>query len=127
MPWTVGRGYRTIGLSSYRDLFIEQALRLLDTDLEIETDLPEQVEVVVAHTKAGYLVHLRNLSGAGVQKFGAPLPIGSARLTVRVPGGPPARARALVADQDLPVEAVSATQVSVALPALGLFEAVVFQ
>jgi Hypothetical glycosyl hydrolase 6/Beta-galactosidase trimerisation domain len=126
MPWTVGRGYRSIGLSAYRDLFIEQALRLLDKDLDVETDLPEQVEVIVGQTEAGYLVHLRNVSGAGVQKFGPPLPIEPARLTVRAPGQRPARARALVAGQDLPVEHTSERQVSVQLPSIGLFEAVVF-
>ena len=126
MPWTVGRGYRTLGISAYRDLFVEQALRLLGEDLDVETDLPEQVEVIVGRSAAGYLVHLRNLSGAGVQKFGTPLPIAPARLSVRLSQEQPVRARALVAGRDLAVELAS-DRASVELPALQLFEAIVFQ
>jgi hypothetical protein len=52
-----------VGLSAAHDLFVDQALGLLGSDLEVETDLPEQVEVIVGRSALGQIVHLRNLSG----------------------------------------------------------------
>jgi hypothetical protein len=127
IPWTVGRAYRQIGLSAYRDIFVEQALRLLGADLEVETDLPEQVEVIVARSAAGYVVHLRNLSGAAGQRFGKPMTIPPSRLTVRLPEGAPTRARALVAGHQLDLTSSGVGGVNVSLPAFELFEAVVLR
>lgn len=124
MPWTVGRGYREVGLSAARDLFVDQALRLLGPDLEVETDLPEQVEVIVGRSELGQVVHLRNLSGATVQKFLAPLPVSGRHLTIRN-AEPGSQVRSLVSGQTLTADPAPAGGITVALPELGLFEVLV--
>lgn len=126
-PWTVGLAYREVGLSALRELAVDQAIRLLGADLEVVTDLPEQVEVVVACSVAGLLVHLRNLSGAGVQRFSAPLPIGPSRLTIRRPDLGLRTCRALVSGQQLPLEHHDDGSSTIDIPAFGLFEALVLR
>ncbi|MFB9375476.1 hypothetical protein ACFFKU_05290 [Kineococcus gynurae] len=72
---TLGRAYRGAGLSVLRDVVVAEAVRLLGDDLDVRTDLPPAVEVVLGRSAAGSVVHLRNLSGATRQSFGVPLPI----------------------------------------------------
>lgn len=125
MPWTIGRAYRTLGLSAYRDTFIDEVVGLLGADLHIETDLPEQVEIVVATSEAGWVIHLRNLSGASPQRFGAPLSIAPSRLTFRVANRAPRRAHGLVAGADLVCTTNDDGSLTIDLPCLNLFEVVV--
>ncbi|MGW7685517.1 alpha-amylase family protein [Kribbella sp. NPDC054772] len=110
-PWTIGQAYREVGLTVHRDLFVEQV------GGAIETDLPEQVEVVVGRSAAGYVVHLLNRSGDTDQRFAPPVPIGPGRL--RVPDGVQ-EVEALNAGERLPVE-----DGWVQVPELGLFEVLV--
>ena len=123
LPWTVGRAYREVGLGALGDLVGEAARDLLGDRLDIETDLPAQVEVIVGRSAAGYVIHLRNLTGLRHQSFGDPvtLPAGH-RLTVRGTGAQ--RARALVATADLSAQQAG-DGLTVVLPEIGLFEALV--
>jgi hypothetical protein len=113
-----------VGLSAARDLFVDQALGLLGSDLEVETDLPEQVEVIVGRSALGQIVHLRNLSGAGVQKFLAPLPVSGRHLTIRN-AEPGSQVRSLVSGRMLTADPGPDGGITVALPELGLFEVLV--
>lgn len=128
LPWTVGRGYRTVGLSAHRDLFVDALLQL---DASVETrsgvgggaSLPEQVEVVHGRSRAGRVIHLLNRSGDADQRFRAPLPIASATLAVHENA---IRVWAVCAGHDLPIER-DGDQPYVLLPELGLFEVLVVE
>jgi hypothetical protein len=100
LPWTVGRAYREVGLSAHRDLFVEEALRVGAP--QVETELPEQVEIVLGRSAAGQVVHLLNRSGDADQRFVQPLPIRPSRL--RIPGGGAGQVEALCAGRTLPAE-----------------------
>ena len=72
LPWTPGRAYRETGLGGLGDVIAQAATDLLGERLEIETDLPAQVEVVVGRSEAGLVIHLRNLTGLRGQSFRVP-------------------------------------------------------
>ncbi|TDW84512.1 putative glycosyl hydrolase-like family 6 (GHL6) protein [Kribbella pratensis] len=110
-PWTIGQAYREVGLSVHRDLFVDQV------GGAVETDLPEQVEIVVGRSAAGFVVHLLNRSGDTDQRFAPPVRIGPA--WSRVPAGV-REVRALVAQEDLPV-----SDGWVQVPEIGLFDVLV--
>ncbi|NBE98024.1 hypothetical protein FE391_19310 [Nonomuraea sp. KC401] len=117
MPWTVGRGYRETGLSAHRDLFADRALAAAE-GLAVETDLPEQVEIVPARSAAGHVIHLLNRSGDADRRFRRPVPIGPSWLTL--PWPEERRVRALRAGRDLKI-----SEGRVRLPELGLYEVLV--
>lgn len=126
LPWNPGRVYRTLGLSAVRDIVVDRALALLDHDVQIETDLPEQVEVILSASYAGTVIHLRNVSGCATAKFAQPLTIPRSRLAVRgvrTPG----RVRALVAERELAFESGPDGALNIELPEIGLFEAIVIE
>jgi hypothetical protein len=124
LPWTPGRAHREVGLSGLARVVADAAVELLGDDLEITTDLPAQVEVVVGRSEAGYVVHLRNLTGLRHQSFGDPIPIAAGhRIAVRGVAAPSV-IRALVADDELTTEEVDGG-VAVVLPVIGLFEVLV--
>ncbi len=128
MPWTVGRGYREVGLSAHRDLFVDA---LLEAAPEVgipgsgldEDSLPEAIEVVLGRSAAGQVIHLINRSGDADQRFRRPVTIRGAVLGV----DPAAtRVRALRAGRDLPIERQNG-QATVLLPDLDLFEVLVVE
>jgi hypothetical protein len=123
LPWTVGRAYREVGLTAHRDLFVDAVLDAAPVPVSVVTDLPEQVEVVLGRSRAGLVVHLVNLSGAGPQRFGPPITVGGARLAIPW-ADPPAPVRAIRAGLDLAVTERDG-RVGVDLPPLGLFEVLV--
>ncbi len=122
IPWTIGRGYRDLGLTVERDLILSIVGDLLGDDEPVSADLPEQVEVTVHKNGARTIVHLVNMSGAHPTGFGKPLPVRSGTLRVRGPNA--STARALVSDTVCAVTADTGG-ISVALPELGLFEVIV--
>ncbi|MGW1344361.1 alpha-amylase family protein [Kribbella sp. NPDC002412] len=115
LPWTVGRSYREVGLSVHRDLFVDEVVRAGGP--RVQTDLPEQVEIVLGRSAAGFVVHLLNRSGDTDQRFAPPVRIGPAEL--RLPDGV-RDVRALRSAERLPV-----TDGRVRLPEIGLFEVLV--
>ncbi|SHJ68214.1 Beta-galactosidase trimerisation domain-containing protein [Nocardiopsis flavescens] len=86
LPWTPGRAYHEVGLSGHREVFVEAVLAAADGPVQVDTDLPEQVQVVLGTSAAGRVVHLLNHSGAVPQGFRAPVPVRDHRL--RVPWWP---------------------------------------
>jgi hypothetical protein len=123
MPWTVGRAYREVGLSAHRDLFVDAVLAAAPVPVAADTDLPDQVEVVLGRSRAGLVVHLVNLTGAGPQRFGPPVTVHGARLWIPWLD-PTVRVRALSASIDLAVTERDGRP-GVELPPLGLFEVLV--
>jgi hypothetical protein len=115
LPWTVGRAYREVGLSAHRALFVDEVVRAGGP--QVDTELPEQVEIVVGRSAAGSVIHLLNRSGDADQRFAKPLTIGAGSLAM------PAGVRevdALRAGRTLRVE-----NGQVLVPPIGLFEVLV--
>jgi hypothetical protein len=123
IPWTIGRGYRELGLTVERDLILAIVRDLLGDDEPVSVDLPEQVEVTVHKNGERTIVHLVNMSGARSTGFGKPLPIRNGTLRMRGASGSTA-ARALVSDTAC-IVAADADGITVALPELNLFEVIV--
>ncbi|OZM82099.1 alpha-amylase family protein [Pseudonocardia sp. MH-G8] len=123
LPWTPGRAYREVGLSAHRDLVVDAVVTAAPVPVAVETDLPDQVEVVLGRSRAGLVAHLVNLTGAGPQRFGPPVTVHGARMWVSW-ADPGARVRAVRAGVDLPVT-VRDGRPGVDLPPLELFEVLV--
>lgn len=122
LPWTPGRAYRETGLGGLGDVIAQATTDLLGDRLEVETDLPAQVEVTVGRSEAGLVVHLLNQTGLRHQSFGDPVTIPAGyRLTVRG-GGPEVRA---VVAGTAPDREVTADGITITLPEIGLFEVLV--
>jgi hypothetical protein len=128
LPWMVGRGYRTLGLSAHRDLFVDTLLQL-DPNVASRSGvgggkaLPEQMEIVRGRSDSGRVIHLLNRSGDADQRFRAPLPIAPATFAIDAGAS---RVRALRAGRELPIEH-DGDQPYVLLPEIGLFEVLVIE
>jgi hypothetical protein len=123
VPWTIGRGYRDLGLTVERDLILEIVDALLDGEEPVSADLPEQVEVTVHRNGADTIVHLVNMSGARPNGFGKPIPVRNGTLRIQgLHGG--TTARALVSDAACAVAAVD-DGIVITLPDIDRFEVVV--
>jgi Hypothetical glycosyl hydrolase 6 len=123
IPWTIGRGYRDLGLSVERDLILSIVDDLLEGAETVSADVPEQVEVTVHRNGHGTIVHLVNMSGARPNGFGKPLPIRDGVLRMRGVGSS-VSAQALVSDSPCEVEGDD-DGISIALPEIGRFEVIV--
>jgi hypothetical protein len=125
LPWTPGRAYREVGLGAIGGVLADAARELLGENLEVETDLPSQVEIIIGESAAGVILHLRNLSGLRNQSFGDPVAITAGhRLSLRHHSA--ARVRALVAGVELEVERAADSDwgITIALPRIDLFEVI---
>ncbi|MFG2074450.1 beta-galactosidase trimerization domain-containing protein [Nonomuraea maritima] len=123
LPWTVGRGYREVGLSAYRDQVVDLALRAAGPGIGVATGLPEQAEIVLGRSAAGHVIHLLNRSGDASQRFLRPLPIAESWLTLPWEGEGWS-VRALCAGRPLATESTP-DGTRVRLPGIGLFEVLV--
>ena len=123
LPWTIGRVYREVGLTAARDLLVQQVRQTLADDRQVDTDLPEQVEIILGSNQHGPVVHLLNRSGDRDQRFTAVTPIGPGILRVPV-SGPVRAVSALRAGSPLDVTTDHAGYVEITLPALHDFEVV---
>ncbi|OAL53055.1 hypothetical protein IQ07DRAFT_669782 [Pyrenochaeta sp. DS3sAY3a] len=119
IPFTIGRGYREIGLSAFRDLFTKILAEEGQAQEPISIDIAEQVEVTLHKNEGKTVLHFINMSGARKQNFGAHIPIvgGKVKVSASVKS-----AHALVSDQYLKIE-----DGKINLPILDLFEVVVLE
>ncbi|KAF1948533.1 hypothetical protein CC80DRAFT_556236 [Byssothecium circinans] len=119
IPFTIGRGYRELGLSVHRGLF-EKVLREEGAAKEkLSANIAEQVEVIINANGPKMIVHLINMSGARKQNFGSVVPIPAGSIKVE---GSNVTARALRSDRMLEVR-----DGRIILPGLDLFEVVVIE
>ncbi|TDE91733.1 hypothetical protein EXU48_15200 [Occultella glacieicola] len=118
LPWTVGRVYREQGLRAVRDEVADR-IRALGAR-PVGAGLPEQLQVIRGRSAAGTVVHLLNRSGDAVQRFLDPIPVAPVELTLPW-SGPLPRARALVADLELPVQPAEGG-IRITTPEVGRFE-----
>jgi hypothetical protein len=123
-PWTIGRSYHDLGLTTLRDVLVDLVSRLhADRPLPVSAELPEQVELTVQRGPAGTVVHLLNLSGARRSGFGPPVPVrgGSLRITGATAD---ATVRSLLHDAPCPTR-WDGTALVADLPEIELFDVVV--
>ena len=115
IPWSIGRTYHEFGITSVRDSFYRLVGGLLSTPVTAE--LPEQVELILAQTPEGWVIHLLNQTGARRKSFGPHVVIHGG--SVRIKGG--LDASALVAGGKLNTR-MEGEELVVELPELGLYE-----
>ncbi len=124
IPWTIGRAYHELGLTTSRDIVVDLVGTLLNGAEPVSADLAEQVEMTVQRRGDDLVVHLVNLSGARRKNYGPPLPIAGGTLSVRA--GSVGDVQALVAGVPCETSRQGDTTV-VRLPELGRFEVVVIK
>jgi hypothetical protein len=96
VPWTIGRSYHELGLSTLRDIVVGLVRELLGDDEPLQAKLAEHVELTLQRRGEDLVVHLINLSGARRKNYGPHVRTSGGRL--RLAGaGPSATAKALVA------------------------------
>lgn len=122
VPWTVGRSFHELGLTTIRDTFLGLVHELAGDDLGVTADLPEQAEITVQRRGDLLVVHVLNLSGARRKSFGPEIGLTDGRLSIPLPPGS-VSARSLVTGSDLPVERNDG-RVVVTLPKIGLFDVI---
>nr|WP_197687530.1 beta-galactosidase trimerization domain-containing protein [Mycobacterium sp. MS1601] len=122
VPWTVGRSFHELGLTTIRDTFLDLVHELAGDDLGVTAELPEQAEITVQRRDDLVVVHVLNLSGARRKSFGPEIGITGGRLSIPVSQGR-VTARSLVTGSELPVEHDGGRLV-VTLPKIGLFDVI---
>ncbi|KAJ9145502.1 hypothetical protein NKR23_g5271 [Pleurostoma richardsiae] len=118
IPFTVGRGYRELGLAVFRDFYATILRDEGDAKEQLSCSIAEQVEMTVNTNGSQTVVHLINMSGARKQNFGSHLPVSGG--TIRVLDSSNITARTLLRDKPLEVR-----HGEISLPELDLFEVVV--
>ncbi|WP_166163300.1 alpha-amylase family protein [Chelativorans oligotrophicus] len=101
IPWTVGRSYHELGLTTLRDIIVDVTLSLLGDDEPVQADLEEHVEMTLQRRGSDLVVHLINLSGARRKNYGPPIRTrgGTLRLAGAADG---TTARALISGSPCP-------------------------
>lgn len=122
VPWTIGRSFHELGLTSIRDVFLALVRELAGDDLGVTATLPEQAEITVQRRDDQIVVHVLNLSGARRKSFGPEIGITGGRLSVPLPESP-VSARSLATGTDLTVSWVDG-RLDVELPKIGLFDVI---
>ncbi|KAF2108078.1 glycosyl hydrolase 6-domain-containing protein [Lophiotrema nucula] len=119
IPFTIGRGYRELGLRVFRDLFTTVLMEEGKLEEQCLVDVAEQVEVTLNQNGKKTVLHMINMSGARKQNFGSHIPIAGG--SVRVPSSA-ISAHALVRDEKLEIK-----DGLVNLPTIDRFEVVVVE
>jgi len=125
IPWTVGRSYHELGLTTSRDIVVDVVTRLLGADEPVRANLAEQVELTLQRGGDRLVVHLINLSGARRKNYGPPLRIAGGTLRIRGARAG-ARARTLVAGKACATTR-DGDDLVIALPDLEALEIVVIE
>ncbi|STZ58237.1 family 10 glycosylhydrolase [Mycolicibacterium tokaiense] len=122
VPWTIGRSFHELGLTSIRDTFLELVHELAGDDLGVTAQLPEQAEITVQQRPDLMVVHVLNLSGARRKSFGPEIDISDGRLIIPMQPGA-VTVRSLVTESDLATE-WDGGRVVVRLPKIGLYDVI---
>jgi len=122
IPWTIGRSYHEIGLTTSRDIVFSLVTELLGNDSHLEAKLAEQVEITLQESPDLLVIHLINLSGARRKNFGPVIDLDGGALRLRGWSGA-TQARALVAGANCNTS-LDGGDLVVELPRLGRFEVI---
>jgi hypothetical protein len=124
VPWTIGRSYHDLGLTTIRDVVHGLVLRLHgDVPPAATAELPEQAEITVHSGPAGTVVHVLNLSGARRSSFGPEIPLRGG--TVRVATAARAATAVSLAGGTVCPGRWDDGLLTVELPDIGLFDVIV--
>ena len=124
-PWPIDLLFFHHSLPEHRALLV-RAVEEVAGRLQVRTEAPPQVEVVVGRARDGRtVVHLINHSGHQDRSYHDPLPVYEIDLALDLGESTTARARALVSGEDLAVERTADGRSRFVLPRLGDFEAIV--
>jgi len=125
-PWAVGGLYYRLGLTDYRSALTAAVDSVLTKGRLLRTNAPAQLEVTITRQRGQnrVLAHLINYTGYQGRAFYEPLELRNVVVDIRVPGGV-SRARAVRAGLELDLT-IDEDYVSVTVPAVGLFELIVF-
>lgn len=122
IPWTIGRSYHELALTTLRDIVVQLVRELLGSDEPLSAELSDQVELTLQRRGDALVVHLDNLSGAHRMNYGPFLPIAGGRLRL-ADASDGTKATALVAGAPCPMHRQGRDLV-IDLPELGRFEVV---
>ena len=124
VPGQFGLTYAERGFPDYRRLIYDAIDWMTRGQVPIRTSLPKTVEVTLARTAAGELVlHLVNCSADLSTPVERVVPVADETIQIQFTGSRPCRARALVANADLPCQ-VRDGLLHVELPMLGEYEVI---
>ena len=125
VPWTVGRSYHELGLTTLRDIVVDLTGALLGDDEPLRAELGEHVEMTLQRRDDDLVVHLINLSGARRKNYGPPIRTRGGKL--RLSGADPGTsATALVAGTPC-ATARDGDDLVITLPDLDRFEVVLIE
>ncbi|PSN59468.1 hypothetical protein BS50DRAFT_626746 [Corynespora cassiicola Philippines] len=118
IPFNIGRAYRELGLTTFRDFFKLILDKEPRTNEKLNVTISSQVEATIMSKGTSLIVvHLINMSGARYQNFGSHLPIPAGSIEVMEKN---VTAYALLSERELDV-----LNGSIILPGLDLFEVIV--
>ncbi|PSN67208.1 hypothetical protein BS50DRAFT_553126 [Corynespora cassiicola Philippines] len=119
IPFTIGRGYREVGLRAFRDLFAKVLQEEGEPKEVVSVNVAEQVEVTMNRNGNKLILHLINMSGAHRQNFGSHIPIAGGSIEV---SSSVISSHALVCDENLEINGRILN-----LPTIDRFEVVVLE
>lgn len=122
LPWRPGLVYRELGLSRVRDAWVEKVIGLAQAPVQIDSDLPEQVQLVPGRTQQADVLHVLNRSGDAPQRFTRPVDISPGRIRIPAEAEPEA-VRGRVCGEDLKWTWEEGL-LEIQTPQLGLFEVI---
>lgn len=123
VPFPVGRGYFSTGVSVFRDFF-EAIWEEAGTEEAFTFDISSQVEITLNTNRNGQtVIHLMNISGIKYMSFGERLPIPAGSMKLTNGGGEGVAARTLFTNLELEIEEDG----TIKLPGIDLFEVIVIE
>jgi hypothetical protein len=119
IAWTIGRSLREFGTADIRRVMLDAVHDAVGPAITEGSELPEQLELIMARNDTGLVVHLINVGSARRRGFGPPVPIDGARL--HLPADVGSRVRCLVTEGGCRTTVEGAGLV-IELPRIDLFE-----
>lgn len=126
-PWPIDALFYDHSLPEHRAL-LAQAVATVAGRRQVIADAPPQVEVTLGRRPDGsHVVHLINHSGHQDRAYHDPLPISGIGLSLDLGDPKPTRARALVAGEEIELEATTDGRTSLRVARLDAFEVVLIE
>lgn len=127
-PWPIGTLFHDLSIPEYRDLLAQAISDVSGAPPQVESNLPEQVEIIIGRQQGAgrTLIHLINYTGHDGRAFHRPIEIHDIRLRLRGTGAV-ALVRSSRLGEDLTSEREPDGSMTVVLPRLGLFDLIILE